>query len=640
MTIIQPGAIGLNMVIQANVNCNGNSTGVAKVGVSGGSSPYTYSWSSGSTAYLASNLSAGTYTVNVTDRNGCSNSATATITQPLAALSGSVTITYPNCVVATGSAGVSISGGTAPYTYIWSPPVSTTSTGTALAVRSYVVSVKDAHGCTTALTFVISQPPVIRDSVVRSSIAEVSCGLTNNGSANVGVKYGTQPYTYSWSNGSTTATASGLTVGTYSVTVKDANTCNATATVTITQTAGLTITTVIQNNVSCNGGTNGIAKAGVSGGVLPYTYSWSPGGSTTYIANGLTAGTYTVSVTDRNGCNNSATATVSQPGAIRDSLAYINNAACHGGTGSAGVGVKGGTAPYTYIWSPSVSTTATATGLIARNYVVSIKDADGCTAFLTFTLTQPPSVHDSIVRAATVNVLCNGSSTGSATAGANYGTQPYTYSWSNGTTTATAGGLSAGSYSVTVMDGCGNSATTTVSISQPNSIRDSISASSCTGGLITATVGVRGGVAPYTYSWSPGGGTRATMTGLSAGSYTITVTDRNHCTMPLATALSCETVIASPVHEDVTGTGNCCPGMLYNVDLYPNPNSGEFTIAGVEKGMMIEVYDYTGRKVSVISAGDVTVHLDIANEPNGVYLVRILDKDGTLVSEKKVVKVQ
>jgi hypothetical protein len=153
-------------------------------------------------------------------------------------------------------------------------------------------------------------------------------------------------------------------------------------------------------------------------------------------------------------------------------------------------------------------------------------------------------------------------------------------------------------------------------------------------------VGVKGGVSPYTYSWSPGGGTKATMTGLSAGGYTITVTDRHGCSVSMTPNLSCDTIEASPYHGSGNAGGVGTPEGTLNVNLYPNPNTGQFTVTGIETGMMIEVYDYMGRRISVISSTGETMQINIANEANGVYLVRILDKDGTLVSGKKVVKVK
>ncbi len=638
VTLTQSSGLTLTPIVSTYVSCSGGTNGQAKVSVAGGVSPYTYSWTpGGSTTYIASTLSAGTYSVTVTDKNGCQNGGVVTVTQPAAIRDSIVSISYPNCTISTGSITIGVKGGTTPYIYSWTPNVSTSPSATGLAVRSYTIMVKDAKGCNSSIIFSISQPPILRDSAVIAQTVNVTCGLGNNGSGTVGVKYGTLPYTFSWSpNVNNTASASGLSVGTYTVTVKDANSCSTTALVTITQTAGLTLTSSVTSNVSCHSGANGQAKVSVAGGYSPYTYSWSPNTNTTYLSTGLSAGTYSVNVTDKNGCTNSAAVVVTQPAAIRDSMAIVTNPTCYAGSGNATVGVKGGASPYIYTWTPSVSTTAAATGLTARSYTVQVKDANGCTTTLNFSITQPLAVRDSIVKASTINILCNGSSTGSATVGVKYGTSPYTYSWNpGGRTTATASGISAGIYTVTVKDGCGNAATASVTITQPAVLRDSISSNTCTSGLGNATVGVKGGASPYTYLWSPGGGTKSTMSALSSGTYTVTITDKNGCSNIITNVVACS---ASLLNGNNTTTAICCPD-VQNISLYPNPNTGQFTIAGLEKGMMIEIYDLTGRKISIISASNETIQVNIPDQANGMYLIRI-SQNGNLVSEKKILKTQ
>ncbi len=494
----QPAAISANTIVSTNITCNGGANGQAKVGVTGGYSPYTYSWSPNTnTTYLSTGLSAGIYSVTVTDKNGCTGSSVVTVTQPAIIRDSLSGITFPTCTTPTGSAAIGVKGGTSPYRYTWSPNISTTGSATGLAIRSYAVTIKDANGCTSTLTFTISQPPILRDSIVRASIVNVTCGLTNNGSATVGIKYGSFPFTYSWSpNVSSTAAASGLSVGTYSVTVSDANGCSVAASVTISQAAGLTLSAIVSANITCNGSANGQAKVTVTGGVSPYTYSWSPNSGSTYLSTELSAGTYSITVKDKNSCTNIASVTVTQPAILRDSVASITYPVIHGGTGSATIGVTGGTSPYRYTWSPSVSTTATGTGLTARTYSVQVKDANGCYNSLIFVITQPAT---------------------------------------------------------------------------------------------------------------------------SQGSPLILHT-------------------RDTVNKGATEQSLCCPDK--DINLYPNPNSGQFTISGIGKDMLIEVYDYTGEKIITSTATRETMELNISNYPNGFYLIRILDKDGNLVSQKKVVKVR
>lgn len=387
-------------------------------------------------------------------------------------------------------------------------------------------------------------------------------------------------------------------------------------------------------NVKCSGGNDGSATITAGGGTSPYTYSWSDGSSqTTATATGLTAGSYTVTVTDANGQTLTASAIIMQPSPL--SAPVPTGVFCIGSpTGSATENPVGGTAPYTYSWSDGGSqTTATATGLSAGTYTVTVSDSCGANATASVTLSTPPALRDSI--SSSVNVECNGSYTGSGTVGVKGGTAPYTYSWSDGgsQTTATAIGLSIGTYTVTVNDNCGDPAVqATVTITQPTAMvitHDStIDVGGCNG---IAGVTVSGGTPPYTYLWNDvGNKTTATITGLCEGIYCCDVTDNNKCTQTTCIYL-----------ESTTGVSSISNSLSSAVDIYPNPSSGQFTIRGLQKGMIMEVYDYTGRMVSNITAtSDETMQFNMSNHPNGIYFVRIISQDGMLVSQEKIIKMQ
>ncbi|HXB13495.1 MAG TPA: SprB repeat-containing protein, partial [Bacteroidia bacterium] len=177
-----------------------------------------------------------------------------------------------------------------------------------------------------------------------------TCG-NSNGSITVGVTGGSAPYTYTWSPAvSTTASATGLSAGTYTITVKDANCNTATVSVTLTTTS-LTVTAAVTTNVKCNGGATGSASSTVAGGTAPYTYTWTPSGGTNANATGLTAGTYTITVKDKNGCAGTASVTITQPPALTLSTTVVP-VKCNGGaTGSATATAGGGTPAYVYAWT-------------------------------------------------------------------------------------------------------------------------------------------------------------------------------------------------------------------------------------------------------------------------------------------------
>jgi hypothetical protein len=646
---------GMSLPISMSASGNPCSGGTATAAVLGGVAPYTYLWSDAlsQTTANAGYLSAGTYTVTVHDSHGCSSTASINVTAP-AILTISTTQTNIMCFGQnSGSATANPSGGIAPYTYSWSGG-GTNALKSNLSAGSYTVTVSDNNGCNVTASVSITEPTQFQ-YVSTGVVSYPTCNGSTNGKATVNSVGGNLPYTYSWSNGSssvsTTQSPSNLSAGNYTVTVTDNCGVSHTSSISITQPAGIHAAISSTTNVGCNGGNGGSATATATGGTFPYSFAWAPGGSTLATASGLSAGTYTVTVTDAHGCsatNAAPIATITQPTAIRDSVASITYPSCNGGKGSATIGVKGGTPPYSYTWTGGVSTTATANNISSRTYTVTIKDKHSCVSVLVFTLTQPLAIRDTIVSSEKVNVSCRGGNNGSATVGVKYGTAPFTYSWSNGQTNVTATGLSSGVYSVTVTDnnGCSGSVAT-VTITQPAlALRDSISTTSCSNNLVKATVGVKGGTSPYTYAWSPGGGTKATMSGLTQGTYTITVTDAHGCTATFTKNLICGGIIKRDGQEDAdSNIVTCCAG-IDNINLYPNPNTGQFTveIRNYELGITnvtAEVYNMLGEKVYAQSNIQHRIfNINISNQPNGVYLIHISSKDGQVVTQKKIVKTQ
>jgi hypothetical protein len=512
-----------------DVSCAGGTNGTADVTVTGGTTPYTYSWGIfGLSGPSVTGLAAGTYTVVITDANSTSTSETIIINESTA-LSASTSQTAVTCNGGSnGSASVSVSGGTGAYTYSWSPNTSTTSSASGLTAGSYSVTITDAKGCSLVKTLNVSQPAAI---AITTTPTNISCNGGSNGSISASVTGGTGSYTYSWTTStSTTSTASGLTAGSHTLYVTDANGCSNTATVVLSQPAAI-VTTGSSTNVSCNGGVNGTATVSVTGGTGSYTYAWIPNVGTTAAVTALTAGTYTVNVSDANGCSASRSFIVTQPSALA-TTGIQTNVSCNGGSnGTATVSVTGGTGSYSYSWSPSGGTAATATGLAAGNYTVNITDANGCST------TKPYTIYQPAVLAATgtqTNVSCNGGSNGIATAFITGGTSPYTYSWSPaGGTAATASGLAAGTYTVSISDANGCTTSNSYIITEPAGLSASMTQTnvSCNAGSNgSAIVTVTGGTGSYAYSWTPSGGGAATATGLAAGNYTVTIIDANACT--------------------------------------------------------------------------------------------------------------
>jgi len=553
VTITGGGSI-TTTIAPVNEKCHGGTNGSAVATPAGGSAPYTFKWNSGQTTSSLSNIGAGTYTCTVKDATGCTTTQTVTITQPTPIITSTDSTGTP-CGGTTGTAGVSATGGTAPYTYSWSNG-KTTSSITNLSGGVYTAIVTDHNGCDTTVHIVVPTTNGPRDSIVSS--VNVLCFGGNNGDAIVGVKGGTPPYTYSWNTApvQTTDTASKLTAGSYAVNITDNTGCIATATVNITQPPQLR-DSINSVNVLCFGGNNGSATVDIKGGTPTYTYSWNTAPvQTTVTASNLTAGAYTVNVVDKNGCKDSSSVTITQPAALTLTGSAFP-VTCFGQcNGSATVIPSGGTPTYTYSWT-SGSSIGAATALCAGPYTVTVTDANSCAIDTSFTITQPTAI---ALTKSDVPAQC-GQANGSATVTASGGTPGYTYSWSNGLTTSTITNIKAGTYCCTVTDA--NKCTDSICVVVPNisGVNVSITASAnvtCFGGNNgSATALASGGTAPYTYAWAatPASGTNATVSNLTAGPYTVTVTDNNGCT---DTAI---VHIIQPTPVTVTSQGTTiCPG--------------------------------------------------------------------------------
>jgi hypothetical protein len=292
--------------------CNGDANGTATVNVSGGTAFYSYSWNTSpvQTTQTATGLTAGTYTVDVLDANGCTTQATVTITEP-PVLEAEIDPTSPLCFGDdNGSATVVVTGGTAPFTYLWSDG-QTSTTATGLSAGNYSVTVTDVNNCSTVANITIDQPDALSGTISKT---DTSCYTETDGTATINVTGGTAPYTYNWNTTPSQSgqTATGLAHGTYNVQVTDANNCVIYRNITINRPQELLISTEFTEPSCYNGANGGTASASSYGGTGQHTYFWSDG-QTTQTANNLAEGTYTVVVTDENGCTATTSVEVTQP---------------------------------------------------------------------------------------------------------------------------------------------------------------------------------------------------------------------------------------------------------------------------------------------------------------------------------------
>jgi gliding motility-associated-like protein len=690
VVITQPAApLSIPLPVQTNILCFGGSTGAIDITPAGGTPTYNYAWTtvggSGLTAGAQdqTGLTAGSYTVVVTDANGttggCTATATVVITQPAAPLSIPLPV-QTNVLCFGGSTGaidITPAGGTPTYNYAWttvggSGLSATSQDQTGLTAGSYTVVVTDANGttggCTATATVVITQPaaPLSIPLPVQTNIL---CFGGSTGAIDITPAGGTPTYNYAWTTvggsglSATSQDQTGLTAGSYTVVVTDANGttggCTATATVVITEPAApLSIPLPVQTNVLCFGGSTGAIDITPAGGTPTYNYAWTTvGGSglsaTAQDQTGLTAGSYTVVVTDANGttggCTATATVVITQPAApLSIPLPVQTNILCFGGsTGAIDITPAGGTPTYNYAWttvggSGLSATSQDQTGLTAGSYTVVVTDANGttggCTATATVVITQPAAPL-SIPLPVQTNILCFGGSTGAIDITPAGGTPTYNYAWTTvGGSGLTAGaqdqtGLTAGSYTVVVTDANGTTggctATATVVITEPAaplSIPLPVQTNVLCFGGSTGAIDITpaGGTPTYNYAWTTVGGSGLTagaqdQTGLTAGSYTVVVTDANGttggCTATATVVITQPTdvTLTSAVTTDFTGFGVSCIGSS-NGALGSTPGGG----AG----------GYTFEWENVPSTGVISAVQNPSGLPAGDYLVTVTDANG------------
>ncbi|MQY78666.1 MAG: T9SS type B sorting domain-containing protein [Bacteroidetes bacterium] len=445
--------------------CYGDSTATGTFTASGGTAPYVLFTADVNTAGASmgiasatdisfTNGGAGEVTVTVTDNNGCTATATITITEPaelILGTTGDIALLCYGDSTATGT--FTVSGGTSPYVFvvdanttgaIMGAPaaidISFTNGGTGMVV----VTVTDANGCTASDTIFVTEPLAL---VINHVETNVSCNGGNTGSIDITVTGGTTNYTYSWSNGATTEDVGNLSAGTYTVTVTDANNCILDSAITITEPPALVINHV-DFDVTCNSGNDGVINITVTGGTGAYTYAWS-NGPTSEDVNNLTAGSYTVTVTDANSCTLDSTFTITEPAAWIVTT-DITNITCYGDNNGqvTVVNVSGGIVPYTYLWSDG-QTGQTATNLSEGDYSVTITDAISCNWIENVTITEPLPI---ITNPEVTNASCPGVPDGAIILNISGGTAPYSVLWSNGKTTEDLTNVTDGVFNVQITD--------------------------------------------------------------------------------------------------------------------------------------------------------------------------------------------
>ena len=494
---------------------------------------------------------AGPYTVTSRDNNSCCGGEIVLVNIPAPLCSVPVVLTpvftNPSCGVGNdGTAGDTVVGGLAPYTYLWTPGGQTTQNITGLTAGTYTVSVTDANCCTTTASVTL----VANSLAISTNI--IGPILCNGGLGSVDAVItlgGTPPFTYTWTPvGGTNAAATGLSAGSYTVTVNDAGGCSSTASINLTEPAPLSRVTSV-TAAACGGLGGGNANVVVGGGTPGYTYSWLPNGGNGPNATGLSAGTYTINIADANGCTTSTTVTINNVPQETVAINTVSDITCFGlNNGNITTTTAGGTFPYTYAWTPVGGVGPNASNLSAGCYTFTVTDANGCVATASACITEPQQL---IISPIPPQTICIGQ-TATITPIVNGDTLPYTYAWSDGSTTSSVNEspILNQSYTLVVTDanGCISApATVTITVNPPLSVVMGAPPFTCPGGTVSISATASGGDGSYNYTWNPGAlsGPSVNVTPASTTEYTVVVTD--NCGTPAITDSVLVTLYPLPV---------------------------------------------------------------------------------------------
>lgn len=616
--------IDLNFQVQTTASTCGQSNGGVNLTVNGGQAPYTYSWSNGANTEDLANIPSGTYTVTVTDSNGCSETTTATVANnPITInISGAVTANT-TCNGGNGAIDISVTPTGNTYVYNWSNGATTQDISN-LTPGSYTVTVSLGTTCSSTATFTVPNQP--NQPNVSSTTTPSICELAN-GDINITVSGGVPPYTYNWSNGATTEDINDVMPGSYTVTVTGANGCTTVQTITLNNNnPPINITGSVNANTTCNGG-NGSVSITITPASPPaggnYTITWNNGGNGTNL-NNLTPGTYTVTVDGGGACSQTASFTIPDQPNLPQVSSNTTPSVCAQANGDIDITVTGGVTPYTYNWSNG-ATTQDINDVNAGSYTVTVTGANGCSTVQTITLTNNnPNI--TINPTVMANTTCNGgngsiSITISPSSPPNGGS--WSINWSNGSNNTNLTNLTPGTYSVTV-DG-GGACTQTANITVPNqpnvpSVSANTTPAYCQLANGDINTSVSGGVSPYTYLWS-NGATTPNLIDVVSGSYTVTVTGANGCTTVNTFTISENNIPITITGNVIANTACSSSNGSITITVTPNPPAtGSYTYTWSNGGNGTNLTNLApGSYTVTVSAGGSctqTATFTVPNQPN------------------------
>jgi gliding motility-associated-like protein len=609
VSLLQPAMIVPSAFVTPSL-CQTLANGRVTMGATGGTPAYTFALGAGvyGPSGIFTPLAAGTYTFHVKDANGCIKDTIITVTDSLH-IHATFTVTPALCFnQASGSIDVTGSGGVSPYVYaLGGGTYGTTHLFTSLLAGAFTFHIKDVNGCKNDTTVSLTQPPAIAPNI---TITEPACNGYTNGSVVIATAGGTAPFNYSWNGGlfSTVSTFTTVAAGSDSISIRDANGCLFDTVITVGQPAKIHFANLVVTDVLCFGGADGTVNVTGTGATPPFSYAvnasaWQAGSFFT----GLSAGTITVKIKDNNGCELDTMVDLNQPPALKITSADTTNPTCTGyKDGAVTLHAAGGTPAYT--WSDdgtNFGTSASFTALGAGSYTFILKDANGCTADTTITLTGLPEI---IVDSTGITEpLCYGSKDGMITVAAGGGVSPFTYKLDAPSTVNTTGifkSLGSAGYVVTITDSRNCVKDTSLTMRQPDVLTatTTVVPNECKGtdnkGGVLANV--TGGTPPYSYAWNTSPpATTVGITGLANGFYTVWIKDANNC--------------SDTVRSEV-GYDNCCTPFIPNA-FTPNGDGKNDEFRILFKGDMFivifSIYNRYGERVySISNTNDQTLGWD------------------------------
>ena len=612
------GGLNVTIAIDNPISCFGGNNGRLTASTTG-SGNISFRWSNNATTRSISNLTAGTYFVTATDQTGCNAVSQIELIQPSELQINAANIQSASCGQNNGAISVDISGGTPGYSSSWNTGQSGNQLNQ-ISAGTYTITARDANNCSATRSFTVQDEGGL--NVTASVLSSISCFGSNDGQLTATTS-GSGNATFRWSNNASTQSISNLSAGTYFVTATDPSGCSSVDQIELNQPEQLRLIESEIEPASC-GLNNGQAEIIIGGGVGNYSFNWD-NGSSSNIASNLSGGSHKVTVSDGNNCTEIFDIIVPQQGTLQADILSITNVSCNGDNNGNAL-VQGIGNNISYSWSNGNNTNF-ASNLTAGTYFVTVSDNSGCSETLEINITEPP------VLGLSFDILtalrCHGDSDGIIRARPIGGTPGYSFQWSNGQTTDIISGLEASVYSLVLRDENNCSHIEQTELTQPEELVltaavSNITSSTPTGSMI---VNLTGGTSPFDFQWSVAGIQNTNFAqNLSAGTYTVTVTDANDCI-----------AVISATIDNLSSTENLT--LPFHINVFPNPNDGQFFIEYASEkfdDVLIEVFGLNGQlilKDTYFNVRKKNISIETSNSSNSIFLVHVTNSEYKIIEK-------